>query len=288
MRDMRVVAVASFSLLISLATCANAQMETCSPVPVMQAMMPFGLMSPRLAFTGVVKTSFEQKLYDGNTIRSVTHSRQARDSAGRTRTEFTGGCMPGEDGQMHPNVSVSVQDPVAHTSENWQEGATMLPKIVHVFHQQQLKAPNKPLLTPEEQEQHKQMAERLRQMNESRANQRPNFSREDLGTRQLNGISAKGVRTTETIPAGAQGNDLPLTIVNETWTAVGTPGLILMRISDDPRRGRTVSEFEELKLGEPDESLFAPPADYKLQELNAGGSGGGVVLGTAMSGVSVQ
>lgn len=166
----------------------------------------------------------------------------------------------------------------------------MLTKVARVFHQPQLKTQPQPqqLLTPEEQERQKQMVERLRQMNETRANQRPNVSREDLGTKQLNGISAKGVRTTETIPAGAQGNDLPLTVVNETWTAVSTPGLILMRISDDPRRGRTVSEFEELKLGEPDASLFAAPADYKVQEMNSGGIAGGVVLGMAMSGVSVQ
>jgi len=290
MRDMRVAAVVSFSLLIGLATCANAQTDPCYGGSVQHLSMPLGLMSPRLAFTGVVKTSFEQKLFDGNTIRSVTRSREARDSAGRTRTEFTGGCMPGEDGQMHPVVSVSVQDPVAHTSANWQEGPSMLTRVAHVFHQQQLKLQTQRLLTPEDQEQQKQIAERLRLMSEARQNQRPNVTHEDLGIKQLNSIAAKGVRMTETIPAGAQGNDLPLTVVNETWTAVSTPGLILMRISDDPRRGRTLSEFEELKLSEPDASLFAPPADYKVQEMNAGGiaGSGGVVLGTAMSGVSVQ
>ena len=43
-------------------------------------------------------------------------------------------------------------------------------------------------------------------------------------------------------------------------------GLVLMAINDDPRRGRTTTEYEELNRGEPDPSLFTPPADYKVVE----------------------
>jgi hypothetical protein len=43
-------------------------------------------------------------------------------------------------------------------------------------------------------------------------------------------------------------------------------GLTVMTISDDPRRGRTVTEYEQLTLGEPDPAVFAPPADYAVQE----------------------
>jgi hypothetical protein len=175
--------------------------------------------------------------------------------------------MPGDDGQMHPTVSVSVHDPVARTTTSWQENSSVLPKVARVFHQQQLIAQPARVQTPEEQEQKKQLAEKMRLLNQARRDQRPLVTSEDLGTKQLNGMTAKGVRSTETIPSGAQGNDLPLVVINETWTAVNSRGFILMRISDDPRRGRTVSEFQDLKLGEPDPSQFAPPVDYKIQDV---------------------
>jgi len=46
----------------------------------------------------------------------------------------------------------------------------------------------------------------------------------------------------------------------------------VMAIDDDPRRGRTTMEYEELSVGEPDASLFAPPAGYTVQERPQGGA----------------
>jgi hypothetical protein len=77
----------------------------------------YGVESRRnLAFSAVVKTSFEQTLACGNATHAVTHSRQARDSEGRTMMELARGCAPGKDGQLHPMYSVDVDDPVAKTS----------------------------------------------------------------------------------------------------------------------------------------------------------------------------
>jgi hypothetical protein len=276
MRDIRLIAIASFFLICGLSS-ALAQTDTCASSEFIHTIMPLGMMSPRVAFTGVVKTSFEQKLYDGNVIRQVTRSREARDSAGRVRNESRGGCAPGDDGQMHSIVSVSVSDPVAHTSTSWQEGAAVLRKVVRVFHQPQLVQPSPHTATPEETEQQKQFMEKLKRANEAQNGQRRStISREDLGTKQISGIAARGTRSTETVPTGLQGNDLPLVVVNETWTAIGVPGLILMRVMDDPRRGRTVSEFEELKLGQPDPTLFTPPGDYKVEEMTPGGVMSGI------------
>src|SRR5258706_100841 len=38
---------------------------------------------------------------------------------------------------------------------------------------------------------------------------------EPLGTKQIEGVNAKGVRRSETIPAGTIGNDRPITIIDE-------------------------------------------------------------------------
>ena len=73
-------------------------------------------------FSGTTKTTFEQTLADGNRIRSESTSFQARDSAGRVRTEQVEECLTGEDGQPHPRVRVQVEDPTTHSSSMWETG----------------------------------------------------------------------------------------------------------------------------------------------------------------------
>jgi len=210
-------------------------------------------------FTAVAKTAFEQKLADGNAIHTVTQTRQARDSAGRTMSEMAQGCERGEDGQLHPVLNINVNDPVAKISMSWQRGG-MMPKVVHVFHQQAIVRPQ---MTPEEQ------ATLLQQQKLMQAQQpaRNKIHTEQLGSKTISGVTAEGTRTTQTIPAGEEGNDLPLEVVRETWRSKEL-GLTLMAVNDDPRRGKTTFEYEELNLGEPDPALFAAPADYKVEEIH--------------------
>jgi hypothetical protein len=96
---------------------------------------------------------------------------------------------------------------------------------------------------------------------------RSEFSIEDLGTKTINGVVAKGSRSVRTIPTGEEGNELPLKVINEQWFSQDM-GLALLRIQDDPRRGKTTVELEDLSLTEPDPALFAPPAGYKVEEMN--------------------
>jgi hypothetical protein len=265
---------------------AGAQIQPCVSAGVMMGggMVGMGAARPNIPFSGVVKSSFEQKLADGNAIHRVTLTHQARDSAGRTMTEMAEGCVLGADGQKHERLSVSVNDPVARTSLNWQVGADDQPKVVHVFHQPELKAANssqsakRPEPTAAELEQQQKMmkaaqAQALLTRKETRT--------EDLGVKDFNGVSAQGSRTTRTIPAGEEGNDQPLVVVNETWRSKEL-GVVVMSIRDDPRTGRNVTEFEELTRGEPDPGLFAPPAGYTVQEQPQNG----ILSGMVMSGVS--
>jgi hypothetical protein len=53
--------------------------------------------------------------------------------------------------------------------------------------------------------------------------------------------------------------------MEEYWTARDT-GIVMIHIEDEPREGRTTAEVTDLKLADPDPSLFAPPPDYKLVE----------------------
>ncbi|MFT4112453.1 hypothetical protein [Silvibacterium sp.] len=91
---------------------------------------------------------------------------------------------------------------------------------------------------------------------------------EDLGTRTIEGVEAKGARITRTIPAGTIGNDGPLVSHIEFWTAVKL-GLLLEQVIDDPQMGKSTRETTLLSLSDPDPALFQPPADYEVKTETA-------------------
>ncbi len=92
---------------------------------------------------------------------------------------------------------------------------------------------------------------------------------EDLGSKTIAGVVAKGTRTVQTVPAGQAGISQPIKIVNEIWIFEDLD-LWMLSIDDNSATGKTTTEVVDLKLGEPDASLFSPPpADYKLQEHGA-------------------
>jgi hypothetical protein len=206
-------------------------------------------MDPRsgVPYSATVKTTHEQKLVDGNAIHGSGLTHQARDTAGRTMLEMSGGCVPGVDGQLQPVIHVQVYDPATRTNSSWTVSDNSQ-KVVRVFHQPEpASAPavkTAPVVRPQ---------------------QRTEFRRENLGSKMIAGVMAEGIRTVRTIPAGREGNDLPIETVDEVWHAKDL-GLTVMRIRDDPRSGKTTAEIVELNQSEPDASLFAAPAGYKLEE----------------------
>ncbi len=210
-------------------------------------------------FSATVKTTYEQRLADGNFIHGFYTVHEARDSAGRTRQEYAQGCERGEDGQLHTRLSVVVYDPVAKTTLTWQVGNDF-PKVAQLTRPQQI-VPKK--LTPEE------MAEQQSRMKRMQSQQpHQDTKREQLGTRSINGVLAEGIRTTSTIPAGELGNDLPLVTVRENWTSREL-GLEILTITDDPRNEKTTVELQDVSLSEPDTSLFEPAPGYKVEEQHA-------------------
>lgn len=92
--------------------------------------------------------------------------------------------------------------------------------------------------------------------------QRP--QREDLGTSMIEGVEARGVRFTTTVPTGTIGNDQPIVSTTESWSAPSL-GLVVRSISDNPQSGKTTKELVSLEQGEPDPALFQPPEGYEVQ-----------------------
>jgi hypothetical protein len=91
-------------------------------------------------------------------------------------------------------------------------------------------------------------------------------AREDLGEKVIDGVTAKGTRTTTVIAAGAQGNEQPITIVSEQWFSPDLQLLVMTR-HNDPRTGETTYRLTNIVRAEPDRSLFEVPADYTVRDV---------------------
>jgi len=87
---------------------------------------------------------------------------------------------------------------------------------------------------------------------------------EDLGEQVLEGVLTHGTRETQTIPAGAIGNERAIDIVAEQWYSNEIEAVVLRR-NVDPRFGETTYRLANLVRSEPAPDLFAVPQGYELQ-----------------------
>ncbi len=214
----------------------------------------------KVAYTLTVKTSHEQQLLNGSYVRSFARTRQARASDGRTMQQMPQQCTRGEDGQPHLSYNVSVTDDKARTHLNWMVGNAWVSneKVARLTHIQ-APLPRKEL-TPAELEARRKALAAMAPPPQN------GYKVEELGTKTIAGMEATGRRTTRTIGIGEQGNELPLVITSETWTAKGL-GIVLLAINEDPRSGKNIYEVEEITMGEPDAVLFAPPEGYVIRDV---------------------
>jgi hypothetical protein len=86
---------------------------------------------------------------------------------------------------------------------------------------------------------------------------------EELGSRDFDGVSAEGKRTTTTIPAGAIGNERPIEIIYDRWYSNDLQ-LTIFSEHSDPRFGKQTYKLTNLVRAEPDASLFSVPSGYKV------------------------
>jgi hypothetical protein len=89
-------------------------------------------------------------------------------------------------------------------------------------------------------------------------------TKEDLGQQVLEGVTARGTRTTTVIPAGAIGNELPITVTSEEWFSPDLNVLVMTKHAD-PRSGETTYRLTGITRGEPDPSLFELPAGVTIK-----------------------
>lgn len=198
------------------------------------------------AYSARQETKTVQTLSDGTTITHITEELLWRDADGRTRTETLRSQPDGAD--IH---YVSVMDPVAGVRMNWTVGGpATTPKVVTVYSLQPAPQPV-PAATPAPQPNRRYYP----------------YSQQSLPPTTIDDLYVEGYRTTRTIPAGYDGNDHDITSTTEYWTSPDL-GLMVRRIMDDPRSGKSTSDITDLKQAPPDPALFKAPAGYEVRKAN--------------------
>jgi hypothetical protein len=213
-------------------------------------------------YSAEATTETVQLLADGNRIARRTIVRIFRDSEGRTRRENLTSDGSGVE-------AVTIVDPVAGTS------VMLDPAARRVFGQGRGGSVGM-RLSPQAEAEARRRAEIAVQgppplpppappmtgvLRRSGRGGYEHTNREDLGQRTIEGVTARGTRTTTVIPAGAIGNDQPIRIVSEEWFSPDLQVLVLTKHSD-PRSGDTSYTLSGIIRAEPDRSLFEVPADY--------------------------
>ena len=88
-------------------------------------------------------------------------------------------------------------------------------------------------------------------------------TRVTLDPQTIEGLLCQGGRITTVIPVGAEGNDAPITTVSEVWFSQQISRAVLTK-SSDPRTGESTVSLKNFALGDPDPTLFQPPAGYEV------------------------
>jgi len=244
-------------------------------------------ITPGAPYSAEAVTESTQVLADGNRINRKSVTRVYRDGEGRMRRE--------ELDDASTVVSVSIVDPVAHTSfvlqpasrTAFRDHAWIAMPVVEGM------SWGRGMILSPDGERDPQAQDRLKLKLEEVAKAKAastappppppppppasgmrvamekavagNVTRENLGQQNIEGVAATGTRATTTIPAGAIGNLQPIQVVSEQWFSPDLQVLIMTK-HNDPRSGETTYRLQGIVRAEPDRSLFTVPPDYTLKE----------------------
>jgi TonB family protein len=91
---------------------------------------------------------------------------------------------------------------------------------------------------------------------------------EDLGTNSIGGVSAHGVRETQTLPAASSGTGSELVLTDEYWYSDDLHMNVEVK-HNDPRTGSVTMTLTQVARTEPDASLFQIPDGYQRVGLGS-------------------
>jgi hypothetical protein len=213
-------------------------------------------------YSADMMTSSIQTLADGNQIQHTTKSTVYRDSHGRIRTEqylseplgqgMQAGGPPRLITIQDPDSGVSyVLDPIKRTAQRNPE--QQIKKIAELSNTKMIPAETITMTARS-------------MLSESEISS----TKMDLGTQIMQGIPAKGTKTTTTFAAGSIGNTLPVEVTDESWYSADLHAIVMSKHSD-PRTGVTTYQLTDINRTEPAASQFEIPSDYAVTESSGPG-----------------
>ena len=204
-----------------------------------------------IPLTADIVNTHIQVLQDGNRITNEETSHFYRDSEGRTRRENKI-MLPGM--QNDAPSMVMITDPVAHTKfilNTMSKSADEIGMNVGSAHSDVM-----------------YVKKRIDEQNVTHprgASDAEAETKEDLGTQSIEGVTARGTRSSHVIPAGQIGNEKAITVTTESWFS-DEVGMEVLRVHKDPWSGEVTTKVTNIRRGEPDAALFTPPAGYKVDK----------------------
>lgn len=197
-----------------------------------------------LPLSAVLATVRETTLADGNHIHNESQSKVYRDSEGRVRREIRVDLANPMAGAVKHNLVV-ITDPVAGTR--------------YILNPDNKTARQSGLRGPKGGNPDREAGPGPRGMGGP-----GEVTKEQLGTRTVNGFQAEGVRVTRTIAAGTMGNEKAITVVTERWYSPDLQ-MVVMTTHTDPMMGTVTTKLVTVSQGTPDASLFQVPSDYTVK-----------------------
>jgi hypothetical protein len=208
-------------------------------------------------FTATINVQRTQTLADGNAIHRTTTGTIARDSQGRVRRDMTLAAIGAfaAESRSAPHV-IFISDVVSGTQYILDPNRKIAHEVLLLRRGMGIRARARRDFA---------QSSNPEQVWAGNGQSVGNETSTSLGTQTINGVEAQGTRYTQTIPAGAIGNEKPIVITTERWYSPKLQMYVLTKTTD-PMRGNSVRQLTNIQLGEPSASLFQVPPGYTLKK----------------------
>jgi len=207
-------------------------------------------------FSAEVITEIERILPDGNHIRQEYPGKVFRDSEGRVRRETL---QKNADGNEF--TTININDPVRQVSIHFSD---LTGDVATLFtHPNPTLKLTSPATAPAAQP-HPVGPGANSSGQPALSNTR--VKPENLGDKTIEGYAVHGTRRTQTIAAGAIGNEQPIVKTIESWYSKELHADLLTEVVD-PQTSHRTTRLLNIRPGEPDPSLFQIPANFKIKEV---------------------
>ena len=247
----RILWVESWRLQMRLPFCLNAlcRLALLAAAITASAQDIFVTPIPGVPFSGIVNVERLLIQPDGSIVNLKTIRNIGRDSRGRIHNESRA-LVPVLDTKRPPVVSIHLYDPQTRVS-------TMLNPQDRTFRTKTVNRP--PETVPPAFLDASPTGDSLPQNEFTK--------KEDLGIRDIEGLSAHGVRESQTIPDESSGRNKEIVITDEYWYSDDLRINLKIKHSD-PRTGTVTITVAQITRTEPDLVLFEIPDGYRKVGTN--------------------